>query len=164
MNIQVLIKKLKMSSLSAPTFNPLAIAGRARRFGLHTDASHRYERGVDPALQERAIERATRLLLDICGGQAGPVIDVTDKTQLPKQATITLRRQKLDKLIGYVISDEQVADILTRLGCKVTNNGDSWTAVAPTWRFDMQIEEIWLKKSPVYMAITAFRMYRYALI
>lgn len=127
--------------LECAYFNPLAIAGRARRFGLHTDASHRYERGVDPALQERAIERATRLLLDICGGQAGPVIDVTDKTQLPKQATITLRRQKLDKLIGYVISDEQVADILTRLGCKVTNNGDSWTAVAPTWRFDMQIEE-----------------------
>ncbi|GKX61872.1 phenylalanine--tRNA ligase subunit beta [Pragia fontium] len=127
--------------LESAYFNPLAIAGRARRFGLHTDASHRYERGVDPALQERALERATRLLLDICGGQAGPVIDATNQDKLPKPATIQLRRDKLDRLIGHVISDEQVSDILTRLGCDVTFNGDSWTAIAPSWRFDMQIEE-----------------------
>lgn len=127
--------------LECAYFNPLAIAGRARRFGLHTEASHRYERGVDPAIQERAIERATNLLLEICGGQAGPVADITDKTQLPKQATIILRRQKLDRLIGYVISDDMVIDILVRLGCKVSNSGENWTAVAPSWRFDMQIEE-----------------------
>ncbi|WP_159564250.1 phenylalanine--tRNA ligase subunit beta [Budvicia diplopodorum] len=127
--------------LECAYFNPLAIVGRARRYGLHTDASHRYERGVDPALQERAIERATALLLEICGGQAGPVVDVTDKAQLPKPATIVLRRHKLDRLVGHVIPDEQVTDILTRLGCNVTYNGDSWTAVAPSWRFDMAIEE-----------------------
>lgn len=127
--------------LESAYFNPLAITGRARRFGLHTDASHRYERGVDPALQEKAMERATRLLLDICGGEPGPVINVTHQDKLPKPATIVLRRNKLDRLIGYVISDEQVTDILTRLGCDVSHDGDSWTAVAPSWRFDMQIEE-----------------------
>ncbi|WP_333603121.1 phenylalanine--tRNA ligase subunit beta, partial [Pantoea eucrina] len=122
-------------------FDPLAITGRARRHGLHTDASHRYERGVDPALQHTAIERATRLLLDICGGEAGPVIDQTDACKLPPRATITLRRTKLDRLIGHVIADEQVTDILTRLGCEVTQGEGEWKAVAPSWRFDMAIEE-----------------------
>ena len=122
-------------------FDPLAITGRARRHGLHTDASHRYERGVDPALQHKAMERATRLLLDICGGEAGPVIDQTDASKLPPRATITLRRKKLDRLIGHVIADEQVTDILTRLGCEVTQGEDEWKAVAPSWRFDMAIEE-----------------------
>lgn len=79
--------------LECAYFNPLSITGRARRQGLHTDASHRYERGVDPALQAAAMERATRLLIDICGGQAGPVIDVTNEATLPKRATITLRRE-----------------------------------------------------------------------
>ena len=122
-------------------FDPLAITGRARRHGLHTDASHRYERGVDPALQHTAMERATRLLLDICGGEAGPVIDQTDASKLPPRATITLRRTKLDRLIGHVIADEQVTDILTRLGCEVTQGEGEWKAVAPSWRFDMAIEE-----------------------
>jgi len=122
-------------------FDPLSITGRARRHGLHTDASHRYERGVDPALQYRALERATQLLLDICGGEAGPVIDQTATDRLPARATITLRREKLDRLIGHVIADEQVTDILTRLGCDVTVGSGEWKAVAPSWRFDMAIEE-----------------------
>jgi len=122
-------------------FSPLSITGRARRHGLHTDASHRYERGVDSALQHKAIERATRLLLDICGGEAGPVIDVTNQAALPKAASITLRREKLDRLIGHVIADDQVTDILQRLGCKVTTGNGEWQAIAPSWRFDMQIEE-----------------------
>ncbi|GAB7206745.1 hypothetical protein OS31_43770 [Dickeya oryzae] len=127
--------------LECAYFNPLSITGRARRYGLHTDASHRYERGVDPALQYQAIERATRLLLDICGGDAGPVVDVTSEKDLPACATITLRRDKLDRLIGHVISDEKVSDILNRLGCQVTKTADGWQAVAPSWRFDMAIEE-----------------------
>ncbi|TXE26396.1 phenylalanine--tRNA ligase subunit beta [Serratia ureilytica] len=127
--------------LECAFFSPLSITGRARRHGLHTDASHRYERGVDPALQYKAMERATRLLLDICGGQAGPIIDVTHENELPKRATITLRREKLDRLIGHVVPSEQVSDILRRLGCQVTEQGDSWQAVAPSWRFDMEIEE-----------------------
>ena len=127
--------------LECAYFNPLSITGRARRQGLHTDASHRYERGVDPALQAAAMERATRLLIDICGGQAGPVIDVTNEATLPKRATITLRREKLDRLIGHHVEDAQVTDILERLGCKVSFANDTWKAVAPSWRFDMEIEE-----------------------
>jgi len=127
--------------LECAFFSPLSITGRARRHGLHTDASHRYERGVDPALQYKAMERATRLLIDICGGEAGPVIDVTSEAHLPKPATITLRRSKLDRLIGHHIADAQVSDILRRLGCEVTEGQDQWTAVAPSWRFDMEIEE-----------------------
>jgi len=127
--------------LECAFFSPLSITGRARRHGLHTDASHRYERGVDPALQYKAMERATRLLIDICGGEAGPVIDVTHEASLPKRATITLRRSKLDRLIGHHIADAQVSDILRRLGCEVTEGQDQWQAVAPSWRFDMEIEE-----------------------
>ncbi len=127
--------------LECAFFSPLSITGRARRHGLHTDASHRYERGVDPALQYKAMERATRLLIDLCGGEAGPVIDVTNDAHLPQPATITLRRSKLDRLIGHHIDDVQVGDILRRLGCEVTDGQDRWTAVAPSWRFDMQIEE-----------------------
>ncbi|WP_134705903.1 phenylalanine--tRNA ligase subunit beta [Rahnella sp. CJA17(1/100)] len=127
--------------LESAFFAPLSITGRARRQGLHTDASHRYERGVDPELQFKAIERATALLLSICGGEAGLVIEATSDVDLPKAATITLRREKLDRLIGHHVEDAQVTDILTRLGCKVQHNGDHWVAVAPSWRFDMQIEE-----------------------
>ena len=127
--------------LECAFFNPLSITGRARRQGLHTDASHRYERGVDPALQHKAMERASALLLDICGGAAGPIIDVTSEKDLPKAAIIQLRREKLDRLIGHHVGDAQVIDILSRLGCQVEKQGDSWTAVAPSWRFDMQIEE-----------------------
>ncbi|WEP51278.1 phenylalanine--tRNA ligase subunit beta [Cronobacter dublinensis subsp. beijingensis] len=127
--------------LECAFFAPLAITGRARRHGLHTDASHRYERGVDPQLQFQAMERATRLLLDICGGEAGPVIDVTSEANLPARATITLRRSKLDRLIGHHIADAQVTDILTRLGCQVTQGQGEWQAVAPSWRFDIAIEE-----------------------
>lgn len=127
--------------LECAFFNPLSITGRARRYGLHTDASHRYERGVDPEIQYQAMERATRLLVDICGGQVGPVIDVSHQESLPVAATITLRRSKLDRLIGYHIADEKVTDILRRLGCDVTVGENQWTAVAPSWRFDMAIEE-----------------------
>ncbi|WP_075181663.1 phenylalanine--tRNA ligase subunit beta [Pantoea sp. 1.19] len=127
--------------LECAWFAPLAIAGRARRYGLHTDASHRYERGVDPQLQHKAMERATALLLAICGGEAGPVMDVTDTAALPTPATITLHRDKLDRLIGHAIPDADVSDILTRLGCQLTVGEGCWTAVAPSWRFDMAIEE-----------------------
>ncbi|KAB7896101.1 phenylalanine--tRNA ligase subunit beta [Rouxiella sp. S1S-2] len=127
--------------LECAFFNPLSITGRARRQGLHTDASHRYERGVDSQLQHKAIERATALLLEICGGQAGPIIDATTESALPKAAKITLRREKLDRLIGHHVEDAQVTDILQRLGFKVEVLAGSWVALAPSWRFDMQIEE-----------------------
>lgn len=127
--------------LECAFFQPLAITGRARRYGLHTDASHRYERGVDPALQPRAMERATALLVAICGGQPGPVIDVTSAAALAPPATITLRRKMLDRLIGHVIPDQDVSDILSRLGCQVSRTEAGWQALAPSWRFDMASEE-----------------------
>ncbi|MBC9130331.1 phenylalanine--tRNA ligase subunit beta [Frischella sp. Ac13] len=127
--------------LEAAFFSPVTIAGKARQYGLHTDASHRYERGVDPSLQHIAMERATELLLSICGGSAGPITDVTDHNALPKPAVITLTRQKIDRLIGCHIAGQRVTDILTRLGCEVIANDDHWQVKGPSWRFDIQIEE-----------------------
>ena len=86
--------------LECAFFNPLSITGRARRYGLHTDSSHRFERGVDPQLQHKAMERATALLLEICGGAAGPVIEVLNDAHLPKVATVSLRRERLTRLVG----------------------------------------------------------------
>lgn len=126
--------------LEAAFFAPAVIAGKAREYGLHTDASHRYERGVDPALQYKAMARASELILSICGGEAGPVIDVTYADYLPNIATIHLRRSKLDSLIGYSIESQKVTDILQRLGCQVTELADSWQVTAPSWRFDLTIE------------------------
>ena len=126
--------------LEAAFFSPVTIAGKARQYGLHTDASHRYERGVDPSLQHIAMERATELLLSICGGSAGPITDVTDHNTLPKPDVITLTRQKIDRLIGCHIDGQRVTDILTRLGCEVIANDDYWQVKAPSWRFDIQIE------------------------
>ena len=127
--------------LEAAFFAPLAITGRARQYGLHTDASHRFERGVDPELTRQAMERATALLLEICGGEAGEIVEAVAKEHLPTRQTVSLRRSKLDAVIGHHIEDEIVTDILTRLGLNVTFENDTWTAVAPSWRFDIEIEE-----------------------
>ncbi|MBY5991391.1 phenylalanine--tRNA ligase subunit beta [Ferrimonas balearica] len=127
--------------LECAFFNPLSIIGKARSYGLHTDSSHRFERGVDPQLQSKVMERATALLTEICGGEAGPVVEVKSDDHLPKPATITLRREKLDALLGHHIGDEDVAEILTRLGCEVSTLEGGWQAKAPSWRFDMAIEQ-----------------------
>lgn len=127
--------------LESAFFSPLAITGRARQYGLHTDASHRFERGVDPQLTRDAMERATSLLLQICGGEAGEIVEAISEQHLPTRNTITLRRSKLDALIGHHIENELVTNILTRLGLNVTFANDGWTAVAPSWRFDLQFEE-----------------------
>ncbi|CUX95896.1 Phenylalanine--tRNA ligase beta subunit [Candidatus Gullanella endobia] len=126
--------------LECACFNPLAITGQARRYGLHNDASHRYEHGVDPELQSRAIERVTTLLLDICGGQPGPVIDATSKLTQIKPIIITLRRKMLDRLIGYFIPDKDISDILIRLGFQISQTTEGWQVIAPSWRFDIAIE------------------------
>ena len=123
-------------------FNPLAIAGKARNYGKHTDSSHRFERGVDSQLQVDAIERATALMLDICGGQAGPVVSEESAEHLPKQATITLRNQRLAQQLGVSIAAVDVDDMLNRLGLTFverTDSGSTW--VAPSWRFDLIIEQ-----------------------
>ena len=127
--------------LESAFFAPLAIAGQARSYGLHTDASHRYERGVDPQLQRDAMERATGLLLDIAGGEAGPIVEAVSTTDLPDEKSVSLRRGRLDRVIGYHIEDEKVTDILTRLGLTVEFANDTWRAQVPSYRFDISIEE-----------------------
>jgi phenylalanyl-tRNA synthetase beta chain len=130
--------------LESAFFAPLAILGKARQYGLHTDASHRYERGIDPQLQRDAMERATQLLLEIVGGEAGPIVEAVSKDNIPAEKTVTLRRAKLDARIGHHIKDATVSDILTRLGFNVTENGTEqdkvWTVVVPAYRFDISIE------------------------
>ncbi|WP_419243654.1 phenylalanine--tRNA ligase subunit beta [Photobacterium leiognathi] len=127
--------------LECAFFAPDAIRGRARSYGLHTDSSHRFERGVDATLQTKAMERATALIIEICGGEVAPIVEAESEADLPKAATIELRRTKLDRLLGHSIASEEVVEILTRLGCDVETTDAGWKAVAPAWRFDMAIEE-----------------------
>ena len=127
--------------LEAAFFAPLAIAGRARQYGLHTDSSHRFERGVDFTLQRHAMERATALLLEICGGEAGEICEVVSEQYLPKVNEVTLRREKLDSLLGHYIETETVTEIFERLGFAVKYANDVWTVTSASWRFDIEIEE-----------------------
>ncbi|MGM0526513.1 MAG: phenylalanine--tRNA ligase subunit beta [Pseudomonadota bacterium] len=127
--------------LESAFFSPDAILGKARRYGLHTDASHRYERGVDPELQRTAMERATQLLLDICGGQAGPITEAVSTQHLPKRGSVKLRAARLAKVLGVHIKDEQVTEILNRLGLNADFNHGIWSVQIPSYRFDLDIEE-----------------------
>ncbi len=127
--------------LECAYFAPLAILGKTRRLGLHTDSSHRFERGVDPELQHKAMDRATRLVLDICGGEAGPVTEAKSDEHLPKPVAITLRRSKLDRILGHHIADAEVTEIIERLGFTVVTTAETWDVVTATYRFDMAIEE-----------------------
>jgi phenylalanyl-tRNA synthetase beta chain len=126
--------------LEVAFFSPEAIAGRARRHGLTTDASQRFERGVDPHGQARAMERATSLLLSLCGGKAGPVHEVVEPAALPQRVPVTLRRERLALLCGAQIADSQVEACLTGLGMQVSGHGQGWQVVPPSWRFDIDIE------------------------
>ncbi|MDC9719388.1 MAG: phenylalanine--tRNA ligase subunit beta [Gammaproteobacteria bacterium] len=127
--------------LEAAFFNPISIAGKARNYGLHTDASHRFERGVDYDLQRKAMDRATMLLQSIVGGEAGPIVEQASVEHLPSLATVTLRKARLEALLAYKIADQQVLDILTRLGLTlVSSNDEGWSFTAPSWRFDIAIE------------------------
>lgn len=127
--------------LESAFFAPTEMAGRARQYGLHTDASHRYERGVDPELQRTAMERATALLLEIVGGEAGPVVEAKSDEHLPKAAQINLTRQKLDRILGIHIDTATVTEIFSRLGFAVSEQTDSWQVSVPTYRFDISIGE-----------------------
>lgn len=127
--------------LESAFFSPDAIKGRARQYGLHTDASHRYERGVDPKLQRDAMERATALLLEIVGGQPGPVVEAVSEADLPAERQVTLKRANLDRLIGIQIDTDKVTDIFQRLGLNVQTGQDSWTVDVPSYRFDIAIAE-----------------------
>lgn len=126
--------------LEAAHFNPLVIAGRARAYGLHTDSSHRFERGVDPALPRQAIERATALLLDIVGGQAGSVTEAVSESNLPEIQVINLRAARIKRVLGIKIEAKQVQDWLTRLGLTIESNAEGWQVTVPSFRFDLAIE------------------------
>ncbi|CAM3675116.1 Phenylalanine--tRNA ligase beta subunit [Vibrio aerogenes CECT 7868] len=127
--------------LESAFFAPAVIRGRARSYGLHTDSSMRFERGVDYALQMNAMERATQLMVEICGGDVAPVNVAESASELPQPNQVLLRREKLDKLLGHHIPDEDVVDILSRLGMSVDVKENGWHATASTWRFDIAIEQ-----------------------
>lgn len=126
--------------LESAFFAPLAIAGRARRFGLHTDSSQRYERGVDFELPLIAMNRASQLIQELAGGEFGP-ITVAEKTDLlPKREAIELKQAQVDQLLGYQVAADFITDALTRLGCKVTVKAEGeWSVVPPSHRYDMAI-------------------------
>jgi phenylalanyl-tRNA synthetase beta chain len=132
--------------LECAFFAPLAVAGTARRYGLHTEASHRYERGVDFALQRDALERATALLLEIVGGTPGPVTEAVAETHLPARTPVRLRQRRLNALVGFEFDPDDVGVALARLGFprvdrqEVPDEGLVWTVVPPTHRFDVERE------------------------
>ncbi|MFO1508583.1 MAG: phenylalanine--tRNA ligase subunit beta [Steroidobacteraceae bacterium] len=126
--------------LESAWFSPQSIAGRARRHGLHTDASQRFERGVDPAGQARAIERATALLIEIAGGVAGPTEVVEQPGFLPQRVPVRLRRARLARLLGVSHADADVERHLRALGMEVVGTGEGWKATPPGFRFDIAVE------------------------
>lgn len=122
-------------------FSPLAIKGRARAYGLNTDASHRFERGVDFNLQNLAIERAASLLQQIAGGKVGPTECFVDESNLPTRSNISVRTARLNKILGTNISTEQIFNIMKQLGFEPVEHNDCVSIKAPSFRFDIEIEE-----------------------
>ena len=126
--------------LEAAFFAPTKLAGKARSYGMHTDSSHRFERGVDPQLQNKAIERATALLIAIAGGEAGPVIDVSVEQHLPVIPDIKLRYKRIKRLLGIDAPGEKVASMLRGLNMRTEELQDGWLVTPPSYRFDINIE------------------------
>ncbi|WP_397379876.1 phenylalanine--tRNA ligase subunit beta [Pseudomonas sp.] len=127
--------------LESAFFDTIAVAGKARSYGLHTDSSHRFERGVDSQLARNAMERATALLLDIVGGEAGPIIDVTSNNDLPSVAPITLRAERISQMLGMDMDGAEVERFLLALGLGVIAQGNGeWQVSVPSHRFDISLE------------------------
>jgi phenylalanyl-tRNA synthetase beta chain len=131
--------------LESAWFHPDVIGLRARHYGLHSESSHRFERGVDPELQRLALERATALVLQICSGRAGPVTEAKQTKNLPRRAAIPLREARMLRVLGMSLAATQVEGILKRLGLKVQRAGTKagvrqWKATPPSWRFDLTRE------------------------
>ena len=127
--------------LEAAHWIPSAIIGRSRKLGLHTDAGHRFERGVDPELPRVAVEYATRLILDVAGGTPGPTTVVEHAEHLPVPTAISLRRARISRVLGVDIADAEIERILRALGLQAAAVADGWSVVPPTRRFDIAIEE-----------------------
>ena len=126
--------------LESAYFNPLVISGQARRYGLHTDSSHRFERGVDFTLQAKAIARASHLIVEVCGGSAGPVIEETAVEFLPLRNLIDLRSDHITRVLGIDVDVTEVTRILQSLGMRVTGEKDELKVLPPPYRFDINIE------------------------
>ncbi len=127
--------------LESAFFPPAAIAGKARALGFSSDASHRYERGVDFTLQRRAIERATRLILDIAGGSPGPVVEAVSEAHLPQRKAVALRPARVSQVLGMAFAGPRIREMLAGLGMQVEASGDHLLATPPSFRFDIEIEE-----------------------
>ena len=125
--------------LESAFFAPKAIAGRARRYGFGSDASHRFERGVDFGGTQRALERATQLIQKICGGQAGPLCEAV--AELPARAPVRLRSARVTRVLGLSFSAEQIGELFTRLGLGFQRDGDDFIVTPPSYRFDIEIDE-----------------------
>jgi phenylalanyl-tRNA synthetase beta chain len=127
--------------LESAFFDTIALAGKARSYGLHTDSSHRFERGVDSQLARTAMERATQLLVDIVGGEAGPIIEVVSESHLPCIEPITLRAERISRMLGLEIPAQDVVEMLTALGLSVSAQGaGQWLVEVPSHRFDISLE------------------------
>ncbi|EJL03548.1 MULTISPECIES: phenylalanine--tRNA ligase subunit beta [Pseudomonas] len=127
--------------LESAFFDQIAVAGKARSYGLHTDASHRYERGVDWQLAREAMERATGLLLEITGGEAGPIIETVSEQHLPKIAPVTLRAQRITQMLGMEMDPAEVERLLSALGLNISADGaGQWRVEVPSHRFDISLE------------------------
>jgi len=126
--------------LESAHFKPEIIAGKARRYGLHTDSSHRFERGVDPELAKQAIERATQLILELVGGKPGPIVGQENQEAIPKQPQIILEQSKVESLLGVPLSIDDVQSFLQRLQCEVSVDGNKLQVTPPSYRFDLALD------------------------
>jgi phenylalanyl-tRNA synthetase beta chain len=127
--------------LESAFFDPIALAGKARGYGLHTDASHRFERGVDFELARQAMERATSLLLEIVGGEAGPVVEAVSAADLPSREAVTLRNDRITQMLGLELEAALVERLLNALGLGVSAKGEGvWEVRIPSHRFDIALE------------------------
>jgi len=127
--------------LESAFFTPKAIAGRARRYNFSSDAAHRYERGVDFANPGKALERATQLILEICGGKAGPVTEALSETHLPMRPAVRLRPRRVARVLGMAFREAEITGFLSRLGLAFTRESTDFWVTPPSYRFDLEIEE-----------------------
>lgn len=126
--------------LESAFFLPVSIIGKSRQYGLHTESSHRFERGVDPQLQEKAIERASQLILQLCGGEAAPVVEITSDEDMPKNDQVILRKSQIKRVLGIDLDDQFVTDTFSKLEMNVDYKKNQWFIIPPSHRFDIKLE------------------------
>ncbi len=134
-------KDTKRIYLEGAFWTPTVIQGRMRRLGFTSDAGYRFERGVDFNGCARAVERATALIVEICGGRPGPLTNTADATTLPRREPIRVRTGRVARILGVAIPATTIARVLTQLGLPFTRDGDDFAVTPPSRRFDLAIEE-----------------------